>query len=277
MRWKQQAKGSPGIGDSVLPFVTGSISAAAADIRPPKVGQPPVSTLIYADAAGCSSHLTAGINGLGRNSIVINTSLDAIVRLEDAAMTIDAAFVSLQDADFDISAFFDFLKDEYPNVRRIAFAQHESRYSATVPVHACLHDMILWDPWDRASFAEILKDALDCRILQTRSSWTDLQLFKSFGGFDRLAIAEIVKRYRHRIVHLVLDITRDTRDTEDIVQDVYLAIVKGLPYFGEGCSPGNWVDLITCKSIRSYFHCQPGRASPTIKRLLREPHLGSSL
>jgi hypothetical protein len=192
----------------------------------------------------------------------VHTPLDALARLQDVATTVDAALVSLQDANFDISAFFVFLKGEYPCIRRIAFAQHEPRKERLVSAHSCEHDMILWDPWDRADFVEILKDALACRLRPTRSTWTDLRLFESFRGADGLAIAEIVRRYRHRIVRLALDATHNTTDTEDIVQDVYLAIVQHLPFFGRVCSPGHWIDRVTCKTIRSFFHRETRKASP---------------
>jgi hypothetical protein len=151
-----------------------------------------VSTLICADITECSRFLAAGIAGLGRNSIIVHSPLDAIILLQNVNLAIDAAFVSLQDADFDISTCFDFLKDEHPLVRRIRFAQHECKNDGAASVHACRRDMILWNPWDRTNFAEILKDALDCHVHRTRSSWSDLELFESFRGTDTLPIAEMV-------------------------------------------------------------------------------------
>lgn len=205
----------------------------------------------------------------------MHTPLDALARLQDATTTIDAALVSLQDVNFDISAFFGFSKGEYRCIRRIAFAQHEPRKERFVSAHSCEHDMILWDPWDRADFIEILKDALACRLRPTRSTWTDLRLFESFRGADGLAIAEIVKRYRHRIVRLALDASHDAIDTEDIVQNVYLAILQYLPSFGRVCSPGHWIDRITCKTIRSFFHREISETSPSIGRFPRESPIAS--
>lgn len=270
MNKKGQPTASQQAGDHILPFATGPTLAATADIRPSTVGQLPASTLIYADAAGCSGFLAAGIAGLGKNAIIVHTPLDAINLLENVSMAIDAAFVSLQDASFAICDFFGLLKDEFPRIRRIAFAQHESKREVSASVHACEHEMILWDPWDRGGFSEILKDALDCRIHRTRSSWSDLELFESFHGADTLAIAEIVRRYRHRVVHLVLDVTHDGVDREDIVQSIYLDIVRCLPSFERTCSAGHWIDRIACRTIRAYFLGELSRTLPLIEKVLSE-------
>jgi len=122
-----------------------------------------MSTLIYADTAGCWSHVAAGIVRLGRNALVVRNVLDAIVRLEDTAITIDAAFVSSQDAkaEIDIATFFELLKDEYPHVRRIAFAQPDSIADSPAAAPACSHEMLLLNQSGSGDFAEILDNALD--------------------------------------------------------------------------------------------------------------------
>lgn len=255
---------SHGIGELILPFSKDPTRRAIVDIQPPIFGRPAVSCLILADNAGCSNFLTAGITALRINSISVHTPLDAIVCLQDVTTTTVAVFVSLQDASFDISTFFDFLKDEYPQVRRIAFAQHKSQYIGAKSVNTCQHDMVLWDPWDRGNFTEILQDILDCSISRRRSSWSDLELFESSKGTDKQAIAEIVRRYRHRIVHLVLDVTHNTTEIEDIVQEIYLNIVRSLPSFSGVCSPADWIDRISRMTIRSSFQDKLSKTSQKI-------------
>lgn len=250
MRKPHEATPSREIEDTILPLPFLALPAATDDVRPPALGQPSHLTLIFADAAECSATLAAGIAALGRRSIVVHTPLDALFRLQNGAATVDAVFVSLQDADG--AAFFEFLRDEHPCVRRIAFAQHESTQVDSPLTAACQHDMILWDPWDREDFSETLKDALNCRAHRKRSSWSDLELFRSSRGTDALAISEIVKRYRHRIVRLTLDATSDVRDTEDIVQATCLALIEGIPSFVLRCSPGQWIDDITHACIRAF-------------------------
>jgi hypothetical protein len=189
---------------------------------------------------------------LNKNSFTVRHPLEAIHLLEDPAMTIDAAFMSLQDASSDVVRFFAFLQDEYWAVRRIAFAQHDAEYENPPTLQSCTHQMILWDPWDRASFGEVLEGALNCQRLQTESSWSDIRLFKSEHGTNRSAIAALIRRYRHRIRHLVADATRNTADAEDIAQDTYLDIVRFLPSFDGACSPAEWVDRVTRSCIRSF-------------------------
>lgn len=123
----------------------------------------PAATLVCADTAGCSKLVVDGLSRLGRRSTVVHTPLDAIVRLQATTPPVGAALVSLQDVGFDISAFFELLKDDYPHVRRIAVAQREKRRQVSIAVHSCPHDVILWSPWDRPDFLEILGDALDGR------------------------------------------------------------------------------------------------------------------
>ncbi len=245
--------GSRETGENILPFLVRPLPLAMSDVRPQVVDLPQITTLIYADEAGCSIRLAVGLALLGRSSKVIRTPLDAIVALQDGRIAVDAVFAPLQDDESNTSALFDFVKDEYPRVRRIAFARHDPRQASFTSAPLCQHDMILWDPWDRTDFVEILKDALNCRSSYPRSSWTDLRLFESLQGADMLAVAEIVKRYRYRIVRLVLDATHETMDREDVVQNVYLAIVRALPFFGRVCSPGEWIDRITRKSIRAFL------------------------
>jgi hypothetical protein len=256
------------IEDLILPFAKMPMPVAPAKIRPRIIGQPPMSTWIYADTAECSRFLASGIAGLERNSIIVYTTLDAIVQLRDVTMTIDAVFVSLQDHNLDISKFFVFLKNHYPRFRRIAFAPHKPQHVDVASVDACLHDMIVRDPWDRAHFSEILKDALGCRVNRTRSSWTDLELFGSSQVADRQAIAEIVRRYRRRIVSLVSDVIHNILDMEDVVQEIYLNIIRYLPSFEAFCSPGHWVDRIASKSIHAYFTEDLGKQSSSIEMSL---------
>jgi hypothetical protein len=217
--------------------------------------------MVYADAADCSKSVAAGLALLGRSSTIVHTPLDVVRGLQNKTIAVDAVFVSLQDDGANISALFEFIKDEHPLVRTIAFAQHNPHKDGTQPVHLCQHDMILWDPWDRADFIEILKDAIDCRVSRTRSSWSDLRLFGSRGGLDTLSIAEIVRRYRYRIVRLVLDATHKAMDTEDVVQDAYLSIVRNLPSFDRLCTPGEWIDRVTCRSISSFLKSKVSNTS----------------
>jgi hypothetical protein len=178
--------------------------------------------------------------------------LELIVQLESGDVDVDAVFVSLQDADVEIVQLFAFLKDQYPLVRRIAFAQHEATYANSTALQSCDHEMILWDSWNRDDFGAVLEDVLNRHMLPAESSWSDGRLFESQYGTDRSAISAIVQRYRHRIGLLVADAARDTADAEDVVQDTYLEIVRLLPAFDGACSPGEWVDRVTRSCIRSF-------------------------
>jgi DNA-directed RNA polymerase specialized sigma24 family protein len=64
-----------------------------------------------------------------------------------------------------------------------------------------------------------------------------------------------------------LNVTHDALDTEDIVQEIYLDIVRCLPFFRAICSPGHWIDYISCKTIRTFFYSELRKTSPTIEKL----------
>lgn len=248
---------SRAIGDLILPFESGTVPASLADIRPQETEQPSAMTLIYSDTAEFAKIIKTGLSRFGRTSTVVNTPLHTIFQLQDETTTIDAMIVSLHDSRLDITVFFEFLKEEYPNVERIGSAYHRPLRQDLVSAHTCQHDMVLWDPWFRTDFIEILKDALDCRLSRTHSSWTELQLFESSQGKDSHAIAEIFKRYRYRIVRLLMDQKRGLMDTQDIVQEVYLTILQDLPLFDQAYSPGHWIDHIVGKRIRSFSIVEP--------------------
>ena len=207
--------------------------------------------LLRADVGGCWVLLASGLARTGHSPIVVHTHLGAIRRLSDKEQPVDAVLVSLQDRESDIVAFFDFVHDEHPKVRRIAFAQHAQSQESSGISSGCQHDMILWDPWTRPDFLDVLTNALGCDHPPTRSSWSDTRLFESLGGHDPLAIAEIVKRYQYRIGRLALDVTRERADTEDLVQQVYLAIMERLSSFAGPSSPGYWIDQVTRAVIAS--------------------------
>ena len=215
------------------------------------VGRPPVSTLIYADTAGCSELLGAGLARLGRHSTIVRSPAEAITLLRYARIHVDAAFVSLQDVGSEISTFFGCLKEYHPRIRRIAFAQHGSKCRLLPSVHSCEHEMILWDPWERIDFDEILESTLDRRPHRPRSSWPDSELFSSLQGDDSLAVTEIIKRYRHRIVGLVMDEMYDDLNAEEVVQEACLEIMRHLPFFRPVCSPGHWIDDMCRMAISS--------------------------
>ena len=80
MKSERQPTGSRVFGDLILPFVIGPIPSAMSDIRPPIVGEPPTSTLIYSDAADYAKLIAKGIAGLGRDSIIVQDTYLAILQ-----------------------------------------------------------------------------------------------------------------------------------------------------------------------------------------------------
>ena len=78
----------PAVGEHILPFVARPLPSATSDVRVPLVGLPLPTTLVYADAAGCSKPLAAGLSLLGRSSAIVHTPLDVIRGLQDNAIQV---------------------------------------------------------------------------------------------------------------------------------------------------------------------------------------------
>lgn len=252
-----------------LPLITRPVWLAGQK-EPSRTGARPLTaSLVFTDAARCSEILTKELHRLGKRTFSVRHPLEAIDLLENKNQRIDAAFMSLQDVSNDVVEFFLFLQDEFLGTRRIAFAQHEAIYSNPPALQACAHEMILWDPWARPNFDELLEGALNAQPRLSQTNWSDSRLCRSQHGANRTAIATLLGRYLYRIQRLVIDETPDSSDADDVIQNACLAIVELLPAFDNSCSPGEWIDRVARSSIRSFRDAGNARADvdpPTSRR-----------
>ena len=122
-------------------------------------GRPPTS-LIYTDEATGSRQLAFGLTARGDTFIAVSNPLDAVVMLQRFHGVIDSVFVSLQDNHAETSAFFAFLRDVYPAVRRIVFGA-QGPESAKLASRCDSHQgVVLWDHRDHAQLHLTLSEAL---------------------------------------------------------------------------------------------------------------------
>ena len=129
------------------------------------------TALVYADADGCATRLITGLTSIGKRAILVKTPLDTVRVLQDRDHAVDTVFVSLEDSGSLIAPFFAFLHDEYPWIKRIAFAERGSRHRLWASALLCQHDLLLWSPWNQENFEEVLKSAV-ARDIEDQSSIT---------------------------------------------------------------------------------------------------------
>src|SRR3954454_8638115 len=85
---------------------------------------------------------------------------------------------------------------------------------------------------------------------------------------DDVAFGELVERYKHLVYGMVWRLTSDRSRTDDLAQDVFLKIYRGLPYFRGEARLSTWIFRIVsnvCAQDRGQ------RSAPTAGSPVREP------
>lgn len=91
---------------------------------------------------------------------------------------------------------------------------------------------------------------------------------------DDTAFSELVERYKHLVYGLVYRLTADRSQVDDIAQEVFLKIHRGLPYFRGDARLSTWIYRIVQNVC---FEARPRRAPdfsldvPPEARPVREP------
>lgn len=58
---------------------------------------------------------------------------------------------------------------------------------------------------------------------------------------DDIAFGELVDRYKHLVYGMVWRLTNDRSQTDDLAQDVFLKVYRGLPYFRGEARLSTWI------------------------------------
>jgi RNA polymerase sigma-70 factor, ECF subfamily len=85
---------------------------------------------------------------------------------------------------------------------------------------------------------------------------------------DDIAFGELVERYKHLVYGMVWRLTTDRSRTDDLAQDVFLKIYRGVPYFRGEARLSTWIFRIVsnvCAQDRSH------RREETSASPVREP------
>jgi RNA polymerase sigma-70 factor, ECF subfamily len=69
----------------------------------------------------------------------------------------------------------------------------------------------------------------------------DLELIEAARGGDYDAFEALVRRYQNRIYRLARSMTKSDAEAEEVVQDAFLSLFRGLATFRGEASPSSWI------------------------------------
>ena len=69
----------------------------------------------------------------------------------------------------------------------------------------------------------------------------DLELARRYRDGDASAFTELVERYRHLVYGVVYRMTHQPDEADDLAQEVFLRLHKGLPYFRGEAKLSTWL------------------------------------
>src|SRR5689334_24433016 len=85
---------------------------------------------------------------------------------------------------------------------------------------------------------------------------------------DDIAFGELVERYKHLVYGMVWRLTTDRSQTEDLAQEVFLKIYRGLPYFRGEARLSTWIFRIVSNVCAQDRAGRPAEMPPDS---IREP------
>src|SRR4051794_38867486 len=92
---------------------------------------------------------------------------------------------------------------------------------------------------------------------------TDDELVERCQGGSDEAFAELVGRYRRLVFGIIARTIGDASRAEDLAQDVFLRVHRGLPYFRGKARVSNWIYRITV-NVCLQAHAAPARIEVSI-------------
>jgi RNA polymerase sigma-70 factor (ECF subfamily) len=90
------------------------------------------------------------------------------------------------------------------------------------------------------------------RSWQTRSPSDEQQLIEQLRRGERAALERMIVEHRELVTGLVARLTGWTNDTDDLVQDVFVAALNGVKKFRGGSRISTWLTRIAINVCRSH-------------------------
>jgi RNA polymerase sigma-70 factor (ECF subfamily) len=106
---------------------------------------------------------------------------------------------------------------------------------------------------------------------------------------DDIAFGELVERYKHLVYGMIWRLSSDRSQTDDLAQEVFLKVYRGLPYFRGEARLSTWIFRIVsnvCAQARSRqiaetpavaLTVEPGRADGAFAELELRDRLGKAI
>jgi RNA polymerase sigma-70 factor, ECF subfamily len=103
----------------------------------------------------------------------------------------------------------------------------------------------------------------------------DQALVEAIQRGDGDAFSRLVRKYQHRVVGLARGIVADPSDAEDIAQDAFLRVYKGLAGFRGTSQFRTWLFQIVINTARSFRSRQRSRVETAVDEQALEAAEGS--
>lgn len=95
------------------------------------------------------------------------------------------------------------------------------------------------------------KNISGLRLLKNYTNYSDYELIKLYISYrDDLAFNVIFERYNDKVKRLALKLLRDPYEAEDVVQDVFIIVLKNARSFRSESKFSTWLYSISLNSIR---------------------------
>lgn len=95
------------------------------------------------------------------------------------------------------------------------------------------------------------------------SDSSDDELIEQIRQGSERAFALLVRRYQHRVFHLIYRFVHNAQDTEDLAQEIFFNLYNSLPKFRGECSIFTWIHRITVNRCINFIKSKPMRRPRT--------------
>lgn len=93
---------------------------------------------------------------------------------------------------------------------------------------------------------------------------TDAELVKAFKEGDTAALDELISRYKGPLYAYLLRLARDKDAADDILQDVFVKVIKKLGAYGEKDKFSSWLFTVAHHAVMDHFRAGARRREDSL-------------
>ena len=105
-------------------------------------------------------------------------------------------------------------------------------------------------------------EATDNSSSEEEFKFVDKELLNTYKANPEIGFKQIVKKYQERIYWQIRRFTKNHDDTQDVMQNVFIKVWKGLPNFREEANLYSWIYRIAFNESHTFMSKQQKR--PTV-------------